>query len=162
MRREASSRVREDLSAAGRRIAVLVARYNEEVTEALLRGARDCLRAHGAADDAVDVFRVPGAWELPQAAARVVSAGRHDAVVALGCVVRGETPHFEFISHEAARGLGAVARSTSIPVSFGVLTTETMEQARVRADPEGANKGWEAALAALEMTALFERIAESG
>lgn len=162
MRRESSSfAVRGDLSASGRRFAVLVSRYNQEITEALLEGALECLRAYGADEDAVDVFRVPGAWELPQAAARIVDQGRHDAVVTLGCVIRGDTPHFEFISHEAARGLGAVARSASVPVSFGVLTTDTPEQARVRSDPEGVNKGWEAAEAALEMSILFERMAGS-
>lgn len=152
------ARVRDELSAAGLRVAVVVARFNPEITDQLLSGARACLDAHGAGADAVDVYRVPGAWELPQAAARIVDAGRHDALVALGCVIRGETPHFEFISAEAARGLGAVSRRASIPVTFGVLTTDTEEQARVRADRRELDKGWEAALAALEMIDVFEEI----
>ena len=135
-----------------------MARFNEEITDELLEGARDCLRAHGAEDGGLDVFRVPGAWELPQAAARIVEAGRHDAVVALGCVVRGETPHFDYICQEASRGLGAVARRGPIPVAFGVLTTDTLEQARIRADRNELDKGWEAALAALEMIHLRQRL----
>ncbi len=137
-----------------------MSRFNEEVTEELLEGARACLRAHGAKEPDVRVYRVPGAWELPQAAARIVEAGGHDALVALGCVIRGETPHFDFISGEATRGLGAVARDAPIPLSFGVLTTDTAEQARERADRSGLDKGWEAALAALEMLALYRRIEE--
>lgn len=153
-----ASRIRDDLSARGLRVALLAARFNPEITEELLAGARACLDAHGAGPDGMDVHRVPGAWELPQAAARIVDAGRHDAVVALGCVIRGETPHFDFICAEATRGLGAVARSASIPVTFGVLTTDTEEQARHRADRQELNKGWEAALAALEMVDLFGAI----
>lgn len=163
MRRDRTpSRTRDDLRAEGRSFALLVARFNEDVTDQLLDGAVACLRAHGADDESVDVYRVPGAWELPQAAARVVEAGRHDGVVALGCVIRGETPHFDFISAEASRGLGAVARASSVPVTFGVLTTDTLEQARERADRDGLDKGWEAALAALEMAELYARIADSG
>lgn len=143
-------------------MALLVARFNEEITEELLEGARACLRAHGGEPERQDVFRVPGAWELPQTAARIVEAERHDAVVALGCVIRGETPHFDYICAEAARGLGAVARASAIPVTFGVLTTDTIEQARVRADRDGMNKGWEAALAALETVRVFDRLSEGG
>lgn len=160
MRREASpsSGLPEDIDPDGLRIALLVARFNDDITGALLTGARAALMDHGIAEDAIDVIRVPGAWELPQAAARVVDARGHDAVVALGCVIRGETPHFDFISAEATRGLGAVARSASIPVTFGVLTTDDLEQARERADPERLDKGREAAAAALEMMGVFRRI----
>jgi len=152
------TRVREDLSAAGLRVALVVARFNPEITEELLAGARACLEAHDGGPDDVDVYRVPGAWELPQAAARLTEAGLHDAVVALGAVIRGETPHFDFISAEATRGLGAVALEASVPVTFGVLTTENRAQARVRADRNEMDKGWEAALAALEMTEVYRRI----
>lgn len=163
MRREASpsSGLPEGIGPEGLRIALLVARFNDDITGALLTGARAALKDHGIAEDAIDVIRVPGAWELPQAAARVVDARGHDAVVALGCVIRGETPHFDFISEEATRGLGAVARSASIPVTFGVLTTEDLEQARERADPERLDKGGEAAAAALEMMGVFRRIQAS-
>lgn len=153
--------VRDDLSAEGRKVALVVARFNREITDELLAGARACLEAHGGSDDDRSVFRVPGAWELPQAAARIVERGRFEAVVALGCVIRGETPHFDFICGEAARGLGAVARRSPIPVTFGVLTTDTEEQARVRADRKELDKGWEAALAALEMIDVFAQIRAS-
>lgn len=153
-----ADRVRDDLSAQGRRVAVVVARFNREITDELLAGARTCLADHGAAEGDVTVYRVPGAWELPQAAARLVEANRFDAVVALGCVIRGETPHFDYICGEAARGLGAVARRSPIPVTFGVLTTDTEEQARVRADRSDLDKGREAALAALEMMDVFSEI----
>lgn len=147
---------RGTLDGRGRRVAVLVARFNADVTDRLLQGARACLAEHGVADADVDVFRVPGAWELPQAAARTVELGRHDAVVALGCVVRGETPHFDYVCSEASRGLGAVARSSPVPVLFGVLTTDTREQALARAGEGADNKGFEAALAALQMCALYD------
>lgn len=147
-----------NLDVEGLRLAILVARFNEDITRELLAGARACLGEAGVSGDAVDVHFVPGAWELPQAAARVVEAGRHDAVVVLGCVIRGETPHFDFISAEAARGLGAVARRSTIPVAFGVLTTDTLAQAEERADRTGQDKGREAALAALEMVDVYRRI----
>lgn len=149
-------RVRAD----GLRYAVVAARFNGHVTGTLLESARGCLLEHGAAEDDVEVVRVPGAWELPQAALAAARTGRFAAVVALGCVIRGETPHFDFISAEAARGLGAVARETGIPVVFGVLTTDTEEQALERADPERGDKGREAALSAMEMTRVLRELAE--
>lgn len=160
VRRDVSGALREDLLAPGRRFALLVSRFNEEVTEEMLEGARACLLQHEVAEADVEVFRVPGAWELPQAAQVAVDAGAHDAVIALGCVIRGETPHFDFVAGEAARGLGEVARSGTIPVAFGVLTTETVEQARERADRQRGDKGREAALAALEMVSVLDRIRE--
>lgn len=158
VRRDVSGALREELLAPGRRFAVVVSRFNPEITEEMLESARACLLQHEVAEDDVEVFRVPGAWELPQAARAVVDEGAHDAVIALGCVIRGETPHFEYVAGEAARGLGEVARSGSVPVAFGVLTTETGEQARERADRERGNKGREAALAALEMLVVMDRI----
>lgn len=146
------------VDAAGVRVAVLVARFNGDVTERLLEGALECLHAHGAVEGDVDVYRVPGAWELPQAAARVVEAGRHDAVVALGCVIRGETPHFEYVSAEANRGLGAVARGSKAPLAFGVLTTDDRAQALARAADGPGNKGYEAALSVLQMVALYRSL----
>lgn len=145
-----------NLSGAGRRFALLVSRFNSLVTDQLLSGARDCLARHGVEDDAIDVFRVPGAWELPQAARKVAGLGRHDALVVLGCVIRGATPHFEHVAGEASRGLGAVARQLDVPLSFGVLTTDTVEQALERAGTKAGNKGWDAALSALEMAALYD------
>jgi 6,7-dimethyl-8-ribityllumazine synthase len=144
--------------ATGLRIAIVVSRFNEEITSALRRGAEDALAAAGAAADAIEVLDVPGAFELPLAAQWAARAGRFDAVVGLGCVIRGETPHFEYISSAVAHGLAAVARETSVPVAFGVLTTETIAQARARAAPGPTNKGWEAAVSALEMAHLSRRL----
>ncbi len=144
--------------ARGLRIAILVARFNGDITERLLAGARDCLTDHGATEGQIDVLYVPGAWELPQAAAWVVERGLHDAIVALGCVIRGETPHFEYVSQEATRGLGAVALSARVPVVFGVLTTDDHSQASARAAEGRANKGYEVALAALEMALLRKEV----
>lgn len=141
-------------SAEGHRFALLVARFNGEITERLLQGAQACLSEHGALPRDIDVHWVPGAWELPQAAAWVVGRGRHDAVITLGCVIRGETPHFEYVCQEATRGLGAVARSSAIPVVFGVLTTENHAQAAARAGDGADNKGYEVTVAALDMLAL--------
>lgn len=137
------------------RIVLLVARFNSFVTEQLLAGARRRLLALGVAQDHVAVVRVPGAWELPQAAQRLVRSGKYDALVALGCVIRGATAHFDYVAGQASDGLGRVALAAEIPVSFGVLTTEDAEQARERADPEGADKGGEAAQAALDMLAVY-------
>lgn len=146
---------RGSLTGGGRRFAIVVSRFNELITERLLAGALDCLVRHGVGDDAIDVYRVPGAWELPQVAGRVVRLGRHDALIALGCVIRGATPHFDYVAGEAASGLGQVARTSEMPVVFGVLTTDTVEQALERAGTKSGNKGWETALSALEMADLF-------
>lgn len=146
---------RGSFDARGLRIAVLAARYNAEVTDRLLRGSIEALNDHGATPDQVTTVRVPGAWELPQAAARAVASGRFDAVITLGCVIRGETPHFDFVCQEATLGLGAVARTAGIPVVFGVLTTDDEAQAMARAGDGRDNKGYEAAMAALEMVQVY-------
>lgn len=144
------------VSGVGRRFAVVASRFNGHVTEVLLQRAVATLREHGAGT--VDVHRVPGAWELPQACARLARRSGHDALLALGCLVRGETPHFDVIAAETARGLGRVALDHDLPVVFGVLTTETDAQAVERADPDRGDKGREVALAALEMAELFDRL----
>jgi 6,7-dimethyl-8-ribityllumazine synthase len=141
--------------AEGLRVALLVARFNEEITDRLLEGALRALRERGARPSDVETIRVPGAWELPQAAARAAECGRFDAIVALGCVIRGETPHFEYVCSQATLGLGAVARKSRAPLAFGVLTTDDTHQARARAGEGPDNKGYEAALAALEMVAVY-------
>ncbi|MBI4538479.1 MAG: 6,7-dimethyl-8-ribityllumazine synthase [Gemmatimonadetes bacterium] len=146
------------LQGAGKRFAIVISRFNELITKQLLAGARDCLLRHGVADEAIDAYWVPGAFEIPAVVARVASLERHAAIIALGCVIRGETPHFEYVAGEAARGIAAVARKASIPVAFGVLTTDTVEQALERAGTKAGNKGWDAALSALEMSDLFPRI----
>ena len=147
-----------DLNGAGKRFAILVTRFNSLVTEQLVAGAKDCLLRHGVAEDAIDLYRVPGAWELPAAAAKVLALGKHDGLIALGCVIRGGTPHFEYVAGEATRGLGAVAREASVPVSLGVLTTDTVDQALERAGTKAGNKGWDAALSTLEMAELYRRM----
>lgn len=136
----------------------MVSRFNGHVTEPLQESAVRCLVEHGAAADRVDVHRVPGAWELPAACSWLARKHRHDAILALGCLIRGETAHFEVIAHEVARGLGSITRETGVPIVFGVLTTETDAQAVERADPERGDKGREAALAALEMAEMYARL----
>ena len=152
---------RGTVSAAGVRVAVLVARFNADITERLLQGALACHAEHGGAEADVDVYHVPGAWELPQAAARVMEAGRHDAVVTLGCVIRGETPHFDYVCDEANRGLGEVARASRVPLVFGVLTTDDHAQALARAGDGPGNKGYEVTLAALQMVHLYRKLDEA-
>ena len=146
---------RGKVDAAGVRVAVVAARFNHHITDSLLAGALAALREHGATDDDIVTIRVPGAWELPQTAARAVRSGAFDAVVTLGCVIRGETPHFDYVCQEASLGLGAVARSSDIPVVFGVLTTDDDAQARARAVAGKDNKSYEAAMAALEMVQVY-------
>ena len=140
--------------ATGLRMAIVVSRFNDFVTDRLLAGAIDALRAAGAAADAVDTLSVPGAYEVPQAARTAAASGCYDAVICLGCLIRGETPHFEYISEAVAHGIMAAAADTGVPMSFGVLTTNSAEQALERAVPGSANKGWEAAMAAVEMATL--------
>ena len=145
-------------SGSRRRFAVVGSRFNESVTTKLVAGAVDCLVRHGAAPDDVDVVWVPGAWELPSAVGRLLAADRYDAIVAVGAVIRGETPHFDFVAGEAARGLASLQREFDVPVGFGLLTTDTEAQAEARAGGAHGNKGWDAALAALEMAELFARL----
>jgi 6,7-dimethyl-8-ribityllumazine synthase len=146
------------VSGAHRRFGIVVSRFNAHVTEPLRESAERCLIEHGASADHVEVYRVPGAWEIPQACAWLAHKRKHDALIALGCLIRGETAHFEIIAHEVASGLSAVTRDTGVPVIFGVLTTDTGEQAVERADPKRGDKGREAALAALEMAELYGRV----
>lgn len=136
----------------------MVSRFNETITQRLLEGALDAFVRHGVAFDDVDVFWVPGAWELPAAARRVSATERYDALVALGAVIRGDTPHFDYVAGEASRGLSLASADFDIPIAFGVLTCDTMAQAEARAGGEHGNKGWDAALAALEMVDLFDRL----
>jgi 6,7-dimethyl-8-ribityllumazine synthase len=142
------------IDASGLRIAIVVSRFNDFVTDRLLSGAKDALAAAGAAPDAIDTVSVPGAYEVPQAARAAASTGAYDAVVCLGCLIRGETPHFEYISEAVAHGILSASAATGVPMSFGVLTTNSAEQALERAVPGSANKGWEAATAAVEMATL--------
>ncbi|HLR87273.1 MAG TPA: 6,7-dimethyl-8-ribityllumazine synthase [Wenzhouxiangella sp.] len=142
------------------RIAIAQAQFNRKVTDMLLAGCRRALKQAGLTEDRVDVFSVPGAWELPLAARQLAAAGHYDGIIALGAVVRGETAHFEFISAECARGLQQVSLDSGLPVGFGVLTPENDEQAEKRADPERMDKGREAAEAVLAMLELKQQIAQ--
>jgi 6,7-dimethyl-8-ribityllumazine synthase len=145
-------------SGSGRRIAVVASRFNETITRALVDGALDALVRHQVAFDDVDIIWVPGAWELPIAVRHAMSSERYDAVVALGAVIRGDTPHFDYVAGEASRGLAEASRDSDIPLGFGLLTCDTLEQATARSGGEHGNKGWDAALAALEMADLLDQI----
>lgn len=137
---------------------MVASRFNETVTQPLAEGALDALTRHGVNFDDIDLIWVPGAWELPAAARKALGSGRYDAVVAVGAVIRGGTPHFDFVAGETARGLMDAARDFDAPVTLGLLTTDTMEQATARAGGEHGNKGWDAALAALELLDVFDQI----
>ncbi len=150
------------LSGQGLKFAIVVARFNELVTERLLEGARDALRRHGVADDAVDVARVPGAFEIPLVAKTLAQKGRYDAVICLGAVIRGATPHFDYVASNVASGIAQAALETKIPILFGVLTTDTIEQAVERAGTKAGNKGFDTAVAAIEMANLMRDLDAAG
>jgi 6,7-dimethyl-8-ribityllumazine synthase len=154
--------VEGDLSAAGMKFAVVVARWNAVITERLLEAALDALLRSGATRSEIEVVRVPGAWEIPAAARALANLGRVDAIVTLGCLLRGETAHYEAIYNEVARGIGQSQQETGIPHSFGVLTCETLEQALNRAGIKAGNKGFEAATAAIEMVSLHRKLLQGG
>ena len=148
------------LSAAGLKFAIVVSRFNSFITERLLGGAMDALTRTGANPDEVDVVKVPGSWEVPVAAREIAAQKRHHAIIALSCVIRGETPHFDYIAGEVSKGLAQVAAESGIPVAFGVLTTNTLEQAIDRAGAKSGNKGFDAAMSAVEMANLVRRLRE--
>ena len=141
-----------------RHVAIVVSRFNESVTRRLVDGAIDALTRHGGVRENIDVVWVPGAWELPGATRVLLATERYDAIVALGAVIRGETPHFDYVAGEASRGLSEAGADFDVPIGFGLLTTDTLEQAEERAGGTHGNKGWDAAVAALEMVDLFERL----
>jgi len=143
---------------SGRRVAVVASRFNETVTRALVDGALDALVRHGVAFDDIDVIWVPGAWELPLATRHAMASDRYEAIVALGAVIRGDTPHFDYVAGEASRGLADASRDSEIPLGFGLLTCDTMEQALARCGGEHGNKGWDASIAALEMADLMGQL----
>ncbi|KZY39889.1 MULTISPECIES: 6,7-dimethyl-8-ribityllumazine synthase [unclassified Oleiphilus] len=141
----------------GAKFAIIVTRWNSFVVESLLEGAVDSLVRHGIDESDIEIFRIPGAFEMPLAVKRVAETKKYDAVVALGAVIRGGTPHFEYVAGECVKGLGAVSLDTGIPVAFGVLTVDTIEQAIERAGTKAGNKGEEAAMSVLEMVQLFKQ-----
>ena len=150
------------LDGSGRRFAVVASRFNQRVVEGLVAGALDCLRRHGVAAEDLTVVRVPGAWEIPLALEELAQTGQWHGLVALGAVIRGETPHFDYICTECSRGIAAVGERHRLPVGFGLLTCETTAQAEARSGGKAGNKGWEAAEAALEMASLQAELRRQG
>jgi 6,7-dimethyl-8-ribityllumazine synthase len=147
-----------ELTAKGRRFVIVVSRFNELIGRKLLEGALDCLNRHEAADNAVDVIWVPGAFEIPLTAKKAAETGMYDSVICLGAVIRGETPHFDFIAAEATKGIALAGMQTGVPVIFGVITSDTVEQAVNRAGTTAGNRGFDAAMAAIEMSNLMGKI----
>jgi 6,7-dimethyl-8-ribityllumazine synthase len=149
------------LSAAGLRFAIIVSRFNSFITERLYQGAMDGLTRNGASADMIDLVRVPGSWEVPLVAVELARQHRYDAIVCLACVIRGETPHFDYVAGEAAKGIAHASSETGVPVAFGVLTTNTLEQAIDRAGAKGGNKGFDAAMTAIEMANLLRTLRQA-
>lgn len=151
-------RIEGMLSAEGHSYGIVVSRFNSLVTKQLLDGAVDCLARHGASEKDITVVYCPGSFEIPQIAMQLAKSGKYDGVICLGCVIRGETPHFDYIASEVTKGIGSVALETGVPVAYGVLTTESLEQALERAGAKAGNKGWDAALTAMELVNIFKQL----
>jgi len=145
-----------DLLAEGKKFAVVVSRFNDFITDRLLGGALDALKRSGARDEDIEVVKVPGSFEIPLIAKKMAGSGRYNAVICLGAVIRGATPHFEYVSAEVSKGIAMVSLESGIPVIFGIVTTDTIEQAIERAGTKSGNKGWSAAITAVEMANLIE------
>jgi 6,7-dimethyl-8-ribityllumazine synthase len=146
----------------GARFGIVASRFNHFVVDRLLEGAVDALVRHGAAAEAITVVRVPGAWELPVVVRRLAASKKIDAVIALGAVIRGDTPHFDYVAGEATKGLGSAVEGSAVPIAFGVLTTDSIEQAVERAGTKAGNKGWDAAMSAIEMVSLARALDDAG
>jgi 6,7-dimethyl-8-ribityllumazine synthase len=153
--------VEGNFNAAGLRLAIVIARFNSFVTDRLLDGALEAIRKCGGNIDDAEVYRVPGSWEMPLVAGELARAKRHDAIICLGAVVRGDTPHFDYVAGNAAGGLANLAAETGVPIAFGVLTTNTLEQAIDRAGGKAGNKGYDAAMTAIEMASLLRAVRTS-
>jgi 6,7-dimethyl-8-ribityllumazine synthase len=146
------------ISAEGYRFAIVVSRFNDFISSKLVEGALDALKRHGANEDNITLVRVPGAFEIPIAAKRLATKGGYDAIICLGAVIRGATPHFDYVASEVAKGIAVVSLESTLPVTFGVLTTDNLEQAIERAGSKSGNKGWDAAMAAMEMASSFKNM----
>jgi 6,7-dimethyl-8-ribityllumazine synthase len=146
------------ISAEGYRFGLVVSRFNDFISSKLVEGAVDALKRHGATEEQLLLVKVPGAFEIPLAAKKLAESGKVDAVICLGAVIRGSTPHFDYIAAEVSKGIAVVALDTKVPIAFGVLTTDNLEQAIERAGTKSGNKGWDAALAAMEMVNLFKQL----
>ena len=152
--------IQGELTAENKRFAIVVSRFNELIGSKLLDGAMDCLNRHDAREDNIVIYWVPGAFEIPLVAKKAAASGSYDAVICLGAVIRGETPHFDFIASEASKGIALSSLETGIPIIFGVVTTDTVEQAVNRAGTTAGNRGFDAAMAAIEMSNLMDKIGE--
>ncbi|MCL2799799.1 MAG: 6,7-dimethyl-8-ribityllumazine synthase [Endomicrobia bacterium] len=150
--------VNGQLKGDGKKFAIVVSRFNEFITNKLIGGAEDMLKRHGVADENISLVWVPGAFEIPSVAKKISESGKVDAVICLGCVIRGETPHFDYVSAEVSKGVASVGLQSKVPVIFGVLTTDTIEQAVERAGTKAGNKGADAAVNAIEMVSLYSQI----
>ncbi|MEM7232422.1 MAG: 6,7-dimethyl-8-ribityllumazine synthase [Planctomycetota bacterium] len=150
--------IQVQLDASGKRFAIVASRFNELIVDPLIQGARGTLLSLGAQDDDLSLFRVPGAFEIAGAAARAIRSGKFDAVICLGAVIRGATPHFDYVAGESAKGISKLASESDVPVIYGVITTDTIEQALERAGTKAGNKGADAAFAAVEMLRLYEEM----
>ncbi len=148
------------LDAKGQRFALIVSRFNEFISQKLLEGALDCLLRHGASEGSIDIIWAPGAFEIPLVAKKAATSAKYDAIVCLGAVIRGGTPHFDYVAAESSKGIASVSMETGIPVIFGILTTDTIEQAIERAGTKSGNKGWQAALSAIETADLMKKISK--
>ncbi len=153
-----SKLIQGDLTAQGFKFGIVAARFNDFITSKLLDGALDALQRHGASEADIDIVKVPGAYEIPLAAKVLAQSKKYNAVICLGAVIRGATPHFEYVSAEVTKGIAAASLETSLPVIFGVLTTDTIEQAVERAGTKSGNKGWDAALSAIEMANVMKQL----
>jgi 6,7-dimethyl-8-ribityllumazine synthase len=147
-----------NLAPANHKFGIIVSRFNEFITKRLLDGALDCLNRHGVDENSIEVIFCPGAFEISQTTQYLINSNKYDAVICLGCIIRGETPHFDHLSNAVSTGLTRIALTAQIPVIFGVLTTDSLEQAIERAGSKGGNKGWEAALSAIELIDLYKKI----
>ncbi len=150
--------VHGSLDAQGLRFAIVISRFNETISNRLRDGAKDCIVRHGGSEESITEFYCPGSFEIPVVAQRLSKTGKYDAIICLGAVIRGDTPHFEYVAGEAAKGIAQVALSGECPVMFGILTTDTTDQAMERAGGKAGNRGWDAALGAIEMVKLLEQI----
>jgi len=151
--------IQGDLTAKGLRFAIVAARFNDFITTKLVDGALDALARHGVSENDIEIVRVPGAFEIPLAAKLLARTKKHHAIICLGAVIRGATPHFEYVSSEVSKGVASVSMESGLPVIFGVLTTDTIEQAIERAGTKAGNKGWDSAISAIEMANLMKQIA---
>jgi 6,7-dimethyl-8-ribityllumazine synthase len=147
-----------NLLAEGLRFGIVISRFNDFICDRLLGGALDALKRSGGSEEQIDIFKVPGAFEIPLLAKKVANTGRYDALICLGAVIRGATPHFDYVASEVSKGIASVSLDANIPIAFGVLTTDTLEQAIERAGSKAGNKGWDAAMAAIEMANLIRQV----